>query len=120
MTADNPNLPHDLIPLDNATLRDPLMIEMKDTHTNVKKLHPLLDLMTQPLDAGESDLIEKLFDLLTEATEELRLNREARAIQQEETAALHADIAALNELAAEQTRMITQMHRLLIAPLPAP
>jgi hypothetical protein len=120
MTPDDPTPPHDLTPLDNPVLRDPLMIEMKDTHKDVKTLHPLLDLLATPLDAGESDLIEKLFGLLTEATEELRLNRETRATQQEKTAALRADVAALEELVTRQADMVAEMHALLTGPLPAP
>ena len=120
MTPDDPTPPHDLTPLDNPILRDPLTIEVKGTRADVKKLHPLLDLLEKPLDAGESDLIEKLFGLLTEATEELRLNREARATHQEETVALRAEVAALTSTVDGQAEMIAQMHALLTGTLSAP
>ena len=120
MTPDDPKPPHDLTPLDNPSLRDPLMIEVKDTHKDVKKLQPLLDLLAKPMDAGESDLIEKLFGLLMEATEELRLNREARATQHEETAALREEVATLEALMTRQAEMVAQMHALLTGPLPTP
>ena len=74
------------------------MIEAKDTQTDVRLLLPLRDCWRNRWTLGESDLIKKLLGLLTEATKELRLNREVLAMQQEETAALREEVAKFEEL----------------------
>ncbi|RYH00727.1 hypothetical protein EU805_16880 [Salipiger sp. IMCC34102] len=105
MTQTTTTTPEDLIPLDNASLRDPLMQEMKETHRDVTALHPLLDLV-EPMNTPEMDLIERLIDLLTQTSEELRLSCEARISTQQETDTLR--------------RQVAEMHALLISPVTKP
>ena len=97
MTDNTPTIPEDLIPLDNASLRDPLMIEVKDTRRDVTALHPLLDLLETP-DTPETDLIEQLVSALREAAEELRLSRAARIDDQKDLETMRCQMAEMHAL----------------------
>lgn len=44
--------------------RHPLMIELEETHQDVRTLHPLLSLLDQPESSGEDDPLMILADML--------------------------------------------------------
>ena len=104
-------------PLEEATLEERLLAEMKLQSDMLRQLLPLTDLLRTPLDQEEQDMVIRLYQLMTRVSEELNLIQQERLAIGEMREALEAGIEGVRSEMQEVGSMRDQvetMHRLML------
>ena len=104
-------------PLEEATLEERLLAEMKLQSDMLRQLLPLTDLLRTPLDQEEQDMVIRLYQLMTRVSEELNLIQQERLAIGEMREALEAGIESVRSEMQEVGSMRDQvetMYRLLL------